>query len=417
VSRILAYTSPARGHLYPLTSVLLELRDRGHEVTVRTLASEVAMLEGLGLAAAAIDPAIEAIELGDWRGRHAQQRLALSTGAFARRAPLDAADLQAAIEATEPDLLLVDVNAWGALAVAERWGGPWAAFQPYPTTLSAPEVPPFGPGLPPARGSLGRARDRVLRRVLGGALERTFLPPVNRVRAEVGVPPFDSTDAMTLSIPTLLYCTAEPFEYPRAAWPDSVVMVGPCAWEPPAEPPAWLDDLADPIILVTTSSEFQDDGQLALSALEGLADEPGTVLVTMPSAQLPDPALVPANARVVDFLAHGSVLPRASVVVTHGGMGATQKALAHGVPVVVVPFGRDQLEVARRVEVAGAGVRLPRRRLAPERLREAVHQASTMRPGAERIAAAFAAAGGPVAAADALERRCGVTGERARQPR
>ena len=43
---------------------------------------------------------------------------------------------------------------------------------------------------------------------------------------------------------------------------------------------------------------------------------------------------------------------------THAGMGATQKALAHGVPVCAVPFGRDQLEVARRVEVAHAGTRL-----------------------------------------------------------
>ena len=54
-----------------------------------------------------------------------------------------------------------------------------------------------------------------------------------------------------------------------------------------------------------------------------------------------------------------AVLDRAVCVVCHAGMGITQKALAHGVPVVAVPFGRDQPEVARRVEVAGAGVRLP----------------------------------------------------------
>ena len=84
-------------------------------------------------------------------------------------------------------------------------------------------------------------------------------------------------------------------------------------------------------------------------------------------------------------------------------MGITQKALAHGVPVVAVPFGRDQPEVARRVEVAGAGVRLPARKLSPDRLRDAVRRAIELRPGAERIAAAFAAAGGAVAAADELE--------------
>ena len=49
MTRYLAYTSPARGHLYPLVQTLLELRGRGHDVHVRTLASEVAALDRLGL--------------------------------------------------------------------------------------------------------------------------------------------------------------------------------------------------------------------------------------------------------------------------------------------------------------------------------------------------------------------------------
>ena len=83
-------------------------------------------------------------------------------------------------------------------------------------------------------------------------------------------------------------------------------------------------------------------------------------------------------------------------------MGVTQKALAAGVPVCAVPFGRDQPEVARRVEVSGAGTRLPASRLTPERLRAAVRGAMACKAGAERIAAAFSATG-PRAAADALE--------------
>jgi len=100
---------------------------------------------------------------------------------------------------------------------------------------------------------------------------------------------------------------------------------------------------------------------------------------------------------------HGPVLERASCVVCHGGMGITQKALAAGVPVCVVPFGRDQLEVARRIEVAGAGTRLPAGRLRPDRLRVAIREAMTKKTGAERIASVFAATGGPKAAAGALE--------------
>jgi len=91
----------------------------------------------------------------------------------------------------------------------------------------------------------------------------------------------------------------------------------------------------------------------------------------------------------------------------HRGVAMPEKEFAAGVPVCVVPFGRDQFEVARRVEVAGAGTRLPASRLRPDRLRLAVREAMGKKAGAERMAAAFAAAGGPAAAADALEELSG----------
>lgn len=181
-------------------------------------------------------------------------------------------------------------------------------------------------------------------------------------------------------------------------------MVGPGDWDPPAEAPDWLSGIDRPIVLVTSSSEFQDDGRLVQTALDALAAEPVFVVATVPAT---DPAAfrVPANARVERFVPHAPLLERAVVAVTHGGMGATQKALARGVPVCAVPCGRDQFEVARRVEVAGAGTRLPASRLSPERLRASIRGAMSMSSGAQRIAAAFAAAGGPRRAADAVEER------------
>jgi MGT family glycosyltransferase len=404
MSRILAYTSPARGHLYPLVPILLELQRRGHEVFVRTLDSEVAMLQGIGLAARAMDPEIEERVLDDWQGRGTQQRLQRSVRTFAARAPIDALDLAAAIDTEAPDLLVVDINAWGAMATAERWGGPWAAFSPYPLTVSSRDVPPFGPGLRPARGSAGRLRDRALRPLVMGAMGRAFLPPLNELRAGMGLPAFASTDDLTRTPPVMLYFSAEPFEYPRTDWPDSVVMVGASAWEPPADPPAWLTAVDDPIVLVTTSSEFQDDGRLVAVALEALAHMPVSVVATVPAVQVPS-GPVPANARIEPFLAHSLVLPHAVCAITHGGMGATQKALSFGVPVCAVPFGRDQLEVARRVEVAGAGTRLPAGRLTASRLGSAVRVAMSRTDGAARVAAGYRAAGGAPAAADALESR------------
>ena len=404
MAHVLAYTSPARGHLSPLTPVLDELRARGHQITVRTLASQVPLMHARGFAAAAVSGRVEAVVHQDWRGRNPRQALAMAVGVFCARAEHDAADLAQAIGAERPDAVLVDINSWGALAAAERWGGPWAAFCPYPLALRSAGVPPFGPGLPPARGPFGHARDRLLRPLVLGAAEKTMLPPLNSVRAAAGLAPLAEADGLFRRPPLLRYMTAEPFEYPRRDWPAGIVMIGPCAWEPPAGPPPWLADIGQPVVLVTTSSEYQNDHRLVDVALQALASGPVHVVATLSAG---GPASRPAagNAHVERFIPHGPVLDRAVCAVTHGGMGATQKALARGVPVCAVPFGRDQFEVARRVQVAGAGARLPAARLHPGPLRAKVREAMTCADGARRVAAGYAAAGGPAAAADAVENR------------
>lgn len=404
MARILAYTSPAAGHLFPLTPILTELGDRGHQVAVRTLATHVPLMQERGFAAAPISAQVESIRLADWQAGNPRDALKRSVRCFCARAEHDAPDLQRAIAEERPDALLIDINSWGALAAAEAWGGPWAAYCPYPLPLRSMDAPPFGPGLTPARGSAGRLRDRALRPLVLGTVEHTMRPDLNRVRAQLHLAPLRHVDDLFRRPPLLIYLTAEPFEYPRRDWPANVVMVGPCDWDPPGDLPDWFTDISGPIVLVTTSSEFQDDGRLVQAAFDGLADEPVTVIATVPAGD-PTRFELPPNARITKFVPHGPVLERAVCAVTHGGMGATQKALVHGVPVCAVPFGRDQLEVARRVEVAEAGSRLPARRLSPKRVRDKVREAMTHTAGAARIASAFATSGGAPAAADAIETR------------
>jgi MGT family glycosyltransferase len=404
MARILAYTSPGRSHLYPLTPILDELHGRGHEIVLRTLASQVALMQARGFHAAPIDAAIEGLEHEDWRTRSPLRSVRLNARVFCARAEHDAPDLARAIAETEPEAVLVDVNSWGALMAAEAWGGPWAVFCPFPLALRSDDAPPFGPGFAPARGPLGRTRDRLVRPLVFGALEHQVRPLLNSIRARVGLDPLANVEEWFGRAPLLLYMTAEPFEYPRRDWPANVVMIGPCAWDPPAEPPPWLEQARRPIVLVNTSTEFQNDGRLVQVALEALAAEPVTVVATLPAGD-PTAMRAPANAYVERFISHRAVLERAACAITHGGMGSTQKALSYGVPVCAVPFGRDQLEVARRVEVARAGTRLLAKRLRADRLRAKVQEAMACAEGARRIAAAYAATGGARAAADAVETR------------
>jgi MGT family glycosyltransferase len=268
--------------------------------------------------------------------------------------------------------------------------------------LPSRDAPPFGLGLRPRHDALGHLRDALLRPVTLGALERLIARSMNPLRAELGLPPVHTIFDVYLAADVVLAFTAEPFEYPRSDWPAKVRLVGPGMWEPSAERPAWLDSLDRPLVLVTCSTLFQNDGRLIDVVCTAFAGEPFDVVITTADVDA-SRVTPPPNVRIERFVPHTPVLERAACVVCHAGMGITQKAIALGVPVVAVPFGRDQPEVARRVEVAGVGVRLPVRRLRPDRLREAVRLAMARRPAAERLALAFKAAGGAAAAADALE--------------
>lgn len=392
------------GHLFPALAILEQLRDRGHRISIRALSSEVANLKRLGFDAAPLSPRVESLVIDDWRARTPAGAARRSARTFRDRAAFDGPDLSRAIREERPDALLVDVAAWGALGAAEAWGGPWASFCPLPLPVPSRDAPPFGPGFPPARHLPGRLRDGLGWALVERSFDRVVLGELNQVRSALGAAPLAHAHELFTRPPLLLYMTTEGFDYPRTDWPENVVFVGPCAWDPPQELPAELDAVEAPFVLATTSTDFQDDGRLVRVALEALADEPCHVVATLPAARI-DELKPPPNATVEPFVPHRPVLTRASCAITHGGMGATQKALALGVPVCAVPFGRDQFEVARRVERAGAGTQLPAWRLSPARLHKRVREATAMRTGAERVAQSFAGMSGAKTAADTFERR------------
>lgn len=398
--RVLAYTSPARGHLNPMMGPLLELAARGAEVHVRTLASAVPAVREAGLACEPIDRRIEAIEMDD---HEAKSQVAAGERAFevwARRASVEVSDFEAAMAAVSPDLALVDTTTYGAKAVAERERLPWVESRPFLLEDPAPGLPPFGFGLRPAAGPLGRLRDAALARLGARFDAKARLPTANAGRLAAGLPPCATIADARHRAQLTLYFTAHPFEY-RRPMPAGVRMVGAGTWDPPSALPVEVPEDERPLALVACSSEFQDDGEIAAAALAGLHGDWRIVATTAGV----DPSDLPAggDAIVERYLPHRPVLERASVVVCHGGMGITQKALSYGVPVCVVPWARDQLDVAAHVLEAGAGTKLSRRKLSPRRLAMAVDAARECAPGAARVKAGYEATGGSPAAADAVE--------------
>jgi UDP:flavonoid glycosyltransferase YjiC (YdhE family) len=403
MTTFLAYTSPAAGHVFPLVPGLLELRRRGHGVHVRTDPALVAGLRRAGLAAEPVDPRIAAIRPGGEDGRNG---LRAGYRALLERSSLDGADLERALAETGAEALLVDTLAFGAGVAAERSGAPWAITLPSLLPLPGAGIPPYGLGLPPARGPLGALRDRVGWSLVRHAYGRALLPGLNEMRVAAGLAPMRGALDLFDAPDRVLVLTGAPLEYPRADLPANVSFLGASSWDPPDPVPGgppYLEEDGDPWVLVTCSTDYQGDEQLAATAIEALREEPVRVLVTVGDAA--DAARLPSasNARVERFVPHGPVLRRAAAVVCHGGMGIVQKALAASVPIVAVPFGRDQPEVGRRLCECGAGRVVPRRRLRAERLRGAVREAMADRAAAAAAGAELTAGDPPAAFADHCE--------------
>ena len=109
-------------------------------------------------------------------------------------------------------------------------------------------------------------------------------------------------------------------------------------------------------MLISLSTSEQGQADLLQRCADAVAQLPVNAIVTTgPSI---DPASVTAGANTQASpgnVPHADILPSASLMITHAGLGTTMAALGHGVPLLCVPMGRDQFFNAERVQDLGAG--------------------------------------------------------------
>ena len=286
-----------------------------------------------------------------------------------------------------PDVVVADILTLAPALAGELAGVPWATLVPHIYPPDAPGLPIYSFG-----GRLPRTR-------FGGAVWEHVKGPMRRgleegrsdlnvTRSNLGLPPLAYVHG-GISRDLALVATFPQLEYPRH-WPPGAHVVGPLMWEPPSdETPLPPGD--EPLVLVAPSTSQDPDERLVHAALRGLAGLPVRLLVTLnrraPGAAGPAPSKrrrrrsrqagpppVPPNATVVDWLSYARTMPSCDIVVCHAGHGTLARALACGRPVVACPVAGDMAENAARLDWAAAGVRLPRRLLAPRGLRLAVER-------------------------------------------
>lgn len=115
--------------------------------------------------------------------------------------------------------------------------------------------------------------------------------------------------------------------------------------------------------------------QFLRSVAEGAARRPEWQLVLgtggmVEAADLP----LPPDAVALPWIPQIPILERASLMVTHGGLGTIKECIFHDVPMVVFPIGRDQPENAKRVVHHGLGVRGELAAVTPDSVFEAVER-------------------------------------------
>jgi MGT family glycosyltransferase len=418
------------GHLNPNISVALALRERGHDVAVYTGLRAAATLNGLGLTHFPMRHIDEEriyqrlFPPDDSAGRTASpaevRRLRATFKAWLLGTiPGQMADLEPLLDDWQPDAMVCDPTIWSPFLVwHERRSIPVAIFS-YTTgcSLSGPDAPPWGRGLPPPTTAWRRLRVAA-ERAAAGWLNHDFHEAASAIRARAGLAPLTaSVTDFGGTMPLFLVTSVPEFDYDRRNLPPSVHYVGRCAWDRPntQPPPAWIDDLpADrPLVYVTEGTVHGRQPRLLKAAARGLAGLPMQVLLTLNADR--DPAEVgladlAPNVWLKPYTPgqgwQSDILPRTSLIITNGGAGSVLAALASGIPQIIVPTAWDKPENAQRVVESGVGLRLSPRRLSPETVRAAAQRAigePRFAEQARRLQAAFSRFDGPSRAAELLE--------------
>jgi len=287
-----------------------------------------------------------------------------------------------------------------------------------PLALAHPDVAPFGLGVKPLPGPLGRLRNALL----SLSAQKGVFAPVQRyadeiARTETGRPLSRFFLDWPAGADRLVQFTVPEFEYPRPGMPDSVRFVGPVTRSRPSTTPlpTWWDELGDgrPVVHVTQGTVATSSWQLVEPTVRALAGDDVHVVVSTGGRPLDSlPRDLPGNVRAAEFLPYDRLLPLTSVFVTNGGYGGVHYALEHGVPIVVAGRTEDKVEVSARIAWSGVGIDLRTDAPKPKQVGDAVRTLladGRYRSRAAAIGAAIRRSPGADAVhgivADALDRR------------
>jgi UDP:flavonoid glycosyltransferase YjiC (YdhE family) len=379
--RILCTFPGGTGHFLPMVPVARAAAAAGHVVAFACQAAMAATVEATGFpvfdagGASLLAPGVrQPLLRPDAEDEDRAARIATGVARDRERAGA----VLALGREWRPDVVVCDESDFGAVVAAERLGRPHATVQ---STAAGSVVP-----------------------------SRVVAAQANDLRAEHGLP----ADPGLEMLHRYLVLTPFPpsFRDPGIPLPPTAHALRHVSAELPLDESAlpWLAALSDrETVYVTLGTIFnQESGDLFERIVEGVRDLPVQVIATV-GREL-DPEVLgrqPPNVHVERYLPQAQLLPRCGLVVSHGGSGSVTGALAHGLPMVVVPIGADQPRNARRCADLGVARVVHAPEATPELVRAAasdVRADPAYRLNAERVRDEIAVLPGPDHAVTLLER-------------
>jgi UDP:flavonoid glycosyltransferase YjiC (YdhE family) len=247
--------------------------------------------------------------------------------------PEIALDVRDVVAELRPKLMIVDCMLPAGIAAGESTGTPTASLVHFAYGLARMQM---------VRGSGAWTTDRA---------------QLNITRSRLGLrPATDDLAAWEGSAELLLVTVPKWFDLVMD-YPANVVHAGPLGVTRARLEARTAD--GRPLVLLSFSTTVMQ-GQVDLiqrvcDAIAGLAVD---AVITLGPAVSAEEIRASHNIETIPYADHDQLLPRCDAVITHGGLGTTLRALAHGKPLLLLPLGRDQQFNAGRVVEYGAGLRI-----------------------------------------------------------
>ena len=416
--RVVFTTWGSFGDLHPFMALALELQARGYDSVIATspIYREKVEAQGLGFYPVRPDlPAPDDETSADIIRRVSNPRWGpsyLFRQLLVPHLRETYADTLAAVAGA--DLLVSHSVPLTAPLVAEKSGIEWISSVLFPIAFTSAYDPPTPPQLPALR-AVASTHPFVARTLfsLGKWTTTSWVEPIQRLRQELGLPRSRNPIFEGQHSPALVLALFSKFlAQVQPDFPANTLVTGFPFYdrnegqEPPRELLKFLDE-GEPPILFTLGSALvwiaKDFYRVSIEAAQQLGKR--ALLLIGDKRNLPH-AKLPESIAAFEYAPHRLVMPRASVVVHQGGIGTTGQALRAGRPMLIVPFGQDQPDNARRCVRLGVGRTLPYHRFTTPRVVRELSQLlsnPTYRERAARVGQQVEGENGTQRACDAIE--------------